>query len=89
MDTKLCRKFGIEFPLFAFSHCRDVVAEVTKAGGVGVLGAVGQTTESLEEDLHWIDQRTEGMPYGVDLLIPNKIEDKESPINAAKTQKVV
>ncbi len=77
MDTNLCRKFGIEFPLFAFSHCRDVVAEVTKAGGFGVLGAVGQTAESLEEDLQWIDRQIEGMPYGVDLLIPNKIEDKK------------
>ena len=77
MDTNLCRKFGIEFPLFAFSHCRDVIAEVTKAGGFGVLGAVGQTAESLEEDLQWIDRQIEGMPYGVDLLIPNKIEDKK------------
>jgi NAD(P)H-dependent flavin oxidoreductase YrpB (nitropropane dioxygenase family) len=77
MDTDLCRKFSIEFPLFAFSHCRDVVAEVTKAGGFGVLGAVGQTVESLEEDLNWMDLNVGGLPYGVDLLIPNNIEDKE------------
>ena len=29
---------GVEFPLFAFSHCRDVVAAVSRAGGFGVLG---------------------------------------------------
>ena len=30
MDTKLCRMLGIEFPLVAFSHCRDVVAAVSR-----------------------------------------------------------
>ena len=40
MHTELCDRLGIEFPIFAFSHCRDVVAAVTKAGGFGVLGAL-------------------------------------------------
>ena len=30
--------FGIDVPIFAFSHCRDVVVEVSRAGGMGVLG---------------------------------------------------
>jgi len=51
MKSALCRKLGIEFPLFAFSHCRDVVAAVSNAGGFGVLGAVAHTAESLEIDL--------------------------------------
>ena len=42
MKTDITEMFGVEFPIFAFSHCRDVVAAVTKAGGVGVLGAVGR-----------------------------------------------
>ena len=73
MNSSLCKKLGIEFPLFAFTHCRDVVVEVTNAGGVGVLGAVGHTPESLEIDLKWIDERVKGKPYGIDLLIPNNI----------------
>ena len=40
MKTPICEQLGIEFPIFAFSHCRDVVAAVSKAGGLGVLGAV-------------------------------------------------
>ena len=36
----LTETFDIEFPLFAFSHCRDVVAAVSRNGGFGVLGAV-------------------------------------------------
>ena len=41
MKSKLCQKLDIQFPLIAFSHCRDVVVEVSKAGGIGVLGAAG------------------------------------------------
>ncbi|MCU1427624.1 MAG: 2-nitropropane dioxygenase [Actinomycetia bacterium] len=63
---------GIEFPILAFSHCRDVVAEVTKAGGFGVLGAVAHTPEQLEIDLRWIEEQVAGKPYGVDLLLPQK-----------------
>src|SRR5216684_9273245 len=63
---------GVEFPILAFSHCRDVVAAVTNAGGFGVLGAVAHSPEQLEIDLTWIDEQTKGRPYGVDLLLPTK-----------------
>ena len=76
MNSRLCAKLGIEFPLFAFSHCRDVVVEVSKAGGFGVLGAVGLTPENLEQDLNWIDEKIDGKPYGIDLLIPNRMDHK-------------
>ncbi len=60
-----------EFPLFAFSHCRDVVVAVSRAGGFGVLGAVGFSPEQLEQELQWIDAHIDGKPYGVDVLIPD------------------
>src|SRR5579875_2316287 len=74
MRAEVCEKFGIEFPLFAFSHCRDVVAAVTNAGGLGVLGAVAYTPARLEEELRWIDDHVGGRPYGVDVLVPGKID---------------
>ncbi|GAA2731968.1 nitronate monooxygenase [Actinocorallia aurantiaca] len=74
MKTDVCDLLGIEFPLFAFSHCRDVVAAVTNAGGFGVLGAVAYTPERLEEELAWIDREVGGRPYGVDVLVPAKID---------------
>ncbi|TDC69239.1 nitronate monooxygenase [Actinomadura sp. GC306] len=74
MNTEVCARFGIEFPLFAFSHCRDVVAAVTNAGGFGVLGAVAYTPDRLEEELSWIDDHVNGRPYGVDVLVPGKID---------------
>lgn len=86
MNSDLCKKFGIDFPLFAFTHCRDVVVEVSKAGGFGVLGAVAHTPESLEIELKWIDEHIDGKPYGVDLLIPNKMEDKEGALTAEELE---
>src|ERR687896_339796 len=71
MRTEVCETFGIEFPLFAFSHCRDVVAAVTNAGGLGVLGAVAYTPDRLEEELRWIDDHVGGRPYGVDVPVPD------------------
>src|SRR5215813_5526576 len=74
MRTELCERLGIEFPIFAFSHCRDVVAAVSRAGGFGVLGAVGFEPEQLEIELKWIDEHVGDKPYGVDIVIPGKYE---------------
>jgi NAD(P)H-dependent flavin oxidoreductase YrpB (nitropropane dioxygenase family) len=81
MKSALCKQLGIEFPLFAFTHCRDVVAEVTNAGGFGVLGAVGLTPEALEIEMNWIDQKVKGKPYGIDLLIPSSMMDKAGDLS--------
>ena len=86
MKSKVCEMLGCEFPLFAFSHCRDVIAEVSKAGGFGVLGAAGHTPESLEIDLTWIDEHIEGKPYGVDLIVPTSLADKEGLLSDEELQ---
>ncbi len=70
MRTPICERLGCEAPIFAFSHCRDVVVEATRAGGFGVLGAVSFSPEQLERELKWIDEHVDGKPYGVDVLIP-------------------
>ncbi len=72
--NRVCEMTGAEFPLFAFSHCRDVVAAVSKAGGFGVLGATRFSPEALEEELAWIDAHVDGAPYGVDVLVPEVID---------------
>ncbi|PLW81837.1 monooxygenase [Kineobactrum sediminis] len=81
MANTLCEQLGIDYPIFAFTHCRDVVVEVSKAGGIGVLGAVGFSREQLKEELDWIDAHIGDRPYGVDVVIPQKYEgmDTQSP----------
>ena len=74
MQTELCKRLGIEFPIFAFTHCRDVVAAVCNAGGFGVLGAVGFSAEQLETELVWLDEHVGECGYGVDIVIPGKYE---------------
>lgn len=74
--NRLCALTGAEFPLFAFSHCRDVVAAVSRAGGFGVLGATRFTPEQLEEELAWIDAHVDGAPYGVDVLVPEVVDPR-------------
>ncbi|HEY9555392.1 MAG TPA: nitronate monooxygenase, partial [Acidimicrobiales bacterium] len=72
MRTPATDLVGIDVPIFGFSHCRDVVAAVTNAGGCGVLGAVAHSPEQLDVDLAWIEAEVKGKPYGVDLLVPEK-----------------
>src|SRR5438309_199748 len=74
MRTVLCDQLGIEFPIFAFSHCRDVVAAVSRNGGLGVLGALVFSPEQLEIELDWIDEHSGGKPYGVDIVMPASYE---------------
>jgi NAD(P)H-dependent flavin oxidoreductase YrpB (nitropropane dioxygenase family) len=70
----ICEQLGIEVPIFAFTHCRDVVVAVSKAGGLGVLGAVGFTPDQLRVELDWIDEHIGDKPYAVDIVIPQKYE---------------
>ena len=89
MKSPICEMLEIEFPLVAFSHCRDVVVAVSKAGGCGVLGAVGMSPEQLEKELKWIDDHIDGKPYGVDVLIPNKMVGKDEKFDPEKLAKMI
>ena len=90
MNTPICEMFGIEFPLIAFTHCRDVVVAVSKAGGMGVFGAVAHPPDRLEEELRWIDAHIEGKPYGIDLIVPNKMaEVSAGGLNRTKVEAAI
>lgn len=89
MRTKVCEMFGIELPIFAFTHCRDVVAEVSKAGGMGIFGCSHRTPEELEIELKWIDDHVDGKPYGIDLLMPGKFSKiTDEMINAGNLENI-
>lgn len=76
MRTDICELLDIEIPLLAFSHCRDVVVAVSKAGGFGVLGGSSFAPEDLERELAWIDENIDGRPYGVDVVLPEKLGEE-------------
>ena len=73
MKSPICDVLGIEFPLLAFSHCRDVVAAVSRAGGFGVFGATAHSPQSVREELRWIEDHASGKPFGIDVLIPENM----------------
>lgn len=75
MNSKMCEMFGIELPIFAFTHCRDVVVEVSKAGGFGVLGMARMSPDRVKEELDWIVDHIDGKPFGIDVLMPGNMED--------------
>jgi NAD(P)H-dependent flavin oxidoreductase YrpB (nitropropane dioxygenase family) len=77
MRTQLAKDMGLEFPIFAFTHCRDVAAAVSKAGGMGVLGVAGHGLDNLTMELEWIEKEVGGKPYGVDLLLPTRFVGSE------------
>lgn len=83
LHTPLCDRLGIEVPLFAFSRSPEVVVEVCKAGGMGVLGAISFEADELAEHLDWIDAHIGGRPYGVDVVMPASHAAKASEAPAA------
>lgn len=77
MRTPLCDEFGIDYPIFAFTPSEHVAAAVSRAGGLGVLGCVRfNDTEELEKTLSWLDENTDGKPYGVDIVMPMKVPEE-------------
>lgn len=79
MKTDICQSIGIDVPIFAFTHCRDVVVEVSKAGGIGVLGAAGFTPEQLKKELDWIQAQIGDKPFGIDVIMPTQYVGDDVP----------
>ncbi|MFE9780283.1 NAD(P)H-dependent flavin oxidoreductase [Streptomyces sp. NPDC005775] len=73
METELSQKLGIEHAIFGFTPFPAVAAAITRAGGFGVLGAVRYTApDDLARDLDWMQEHTDGKPYGLDVVMPAK-----------------
>ncbi len=70
LRTRLCDEYGCEVPVVAFAHTKDVIAAVTNAGGIGVLGAGSSSPDELRSDIHWLRERVGDKPFGIDLVLP-------------------
>ncbi|MFF0448967.1 nitronate monooxygenase [Streptomyces sp. NPDC004609] len=85
METELSKRLGIEHAIFGFTPFPAVAAAITRAGGFGVLGAVRYTApDDLKRDLDWMQEHTDGKPYGLDVVMPAK--KAEAPGNRTLTE---
>ncbi len=74
MHTRLCDLLDIQYPIVGFTPSPKVAAAISRAGGLGMLGAIRYTKEEeLAEALDFMDEATEGKPYGLDIVMPNKV----------------
>lgn len=89
MHTALSKKLGLRAPIFAFTRSKEVVVEVSRAGGMGVLGAINLSPEELDAALTWIDAHIEGKPYGVDTVMPMSYEGKGQDWDEAKMRALI
>lgn len=82
MHTDLCDKFGIDYPIYGFTPSEDVAAAISRAGGLGVLGCVRfNDPDELDEVLNWMDENTDGKPYGVDIVMPAKVPTEGAAVD--------
>lgn len=85
MKTELCERFGIKYPIFVFTPSEKVAAAVTRAGGLGMLGCVRfNQADELERVLQWMDENTDGKPYGVDIVMPAKVPTEGTSVDINK-----
>jgi nitronate monooxygenase len=84
LHTKICDILGIEYPIIqagmgptagggrGAAATAELVAAVSEAGGLGVLGGAGSTPERLREQIRKVRSLT-NKPFGVDLLLPSNV----------------
>ncbi|GIJ70997.1 monooxygenase [Virgisporangium ochraceum] len=83
--TPLCELLGIEHPIVGFTPSEHVAAAISRAGGLGVLGCVRfNDPAELDETLTWLDANTDGKPYGVDIVMPNRVPTEGTPADLGK-----
>lgn len=78
LHTQLCEKLGIEYPVVAFTHCKDVLVAVINAGGFAVLGEALHTPDQIAADIKWIRERIGGKPFGIDLVLPSAVPEEKT-----------
>ncbi|MFQ5478880.1 MAG: NAD(P)H-dependent flavin oxidoreductase [Candidatus Binatia bacterium] len=78
LRTKFCEMMGVEFPVLAFTHCKDVVAAVVNAGGFAVLGEAMNTPDQIAADIKWIREKVGEKSFGIDLVLPSSAPPADS-----------
>ena len=86
MRTALCDQLGITHPIFAFTpvraRCRG--GKPWPAASACSAACRFNDAEELETVLNWMDENTDGKPYGVDIVMPSKIPTEGTPTDLGK-----
>ncbi len=79
LHNRLCDELGIEYPIFQAGMGGrsnptppELVAAVSEAGGMGVLGVAGLEADEVTRRIREVRKLT-GKPFGVDTLLPAKL----------------
>ena len=82
MANRICEMLGVKYPIFSggMAHVAraPLVAAVSEAGGLGIIGAGGMSPEDLEREIAEVRRLTD-KPFGVNLMLmdPNVPEQVE------------
>jgi nitronate monooxygenase len=80
LHTELCDMFGIKYPIVAagmgFASGPALVAAVSNAGGLGVIGAASLIPKELREMISRTRDLTD-KPFGVDVPMPPQLEEED------------
>jgi len=96
LKTRLCDMLGIEYPILSAGMGpslvgektgapKELVAAVSEAGGLGVLGAAGYSADEMRDNIREIKKLT-GKPFGVDLILPGDIVGRGDPPKSEVTE---
>jgi nitronate monooxygenase len=87
-QTSLCKLMDIRYPIVQAGMSGfttpDLVAGVSNAGGLGILGASRMTTPQLQQAIISIKEKTD-QPFGVNLFLAPP--EQQGNQDAASTQK--
>ena len=87
LRTRACALLGIEHPVvlggMGTGTSPDLVAEVSRAGGLGILGATRQSPPELAAEVEEIRRRTD-RPFGLNLLLFLADEERFAGLLAAR-----
>jgi NAD(P)H-dependent flavin oxidoreductase YrpB (nitropropane dioxygenase family) len=85
MRTAICDQLGIRYPIFGFTPSEHVAAAISRSGGMGVLGCVRfNEADELDAALRYMDENTDGRPYGVDIVMPAKVPNEGTATDLEK-----
>ncbi len=100
LRTPLCDVLGMEYPVFlagmAVGGIQEtaptpikLVAAVSNAGGLGVLGDSFRTLDEMDAGIKELKKLTNGRPYGVDFLLPATRADVTATSNKEVFEQIV